>query len=96
MTDLLNPEAVHTALTELEGWEGTTEKIVKTYELGDFRGAMAFVNGVAEVAEQRNHHPDIFISWNTVRLEISSHAAGGVTQDCVDLARAIDAEAASG
>jgi 4a-hydroxytetrahydrobiopterin dehydratase len=94
MADLLNPDALHTALHELEGWEGTTGKITRTYDRGDFRGAMDFVNRVAEIAERRNHHPDIWISWSTVRLEISSHAAGGVTQDCIDLAAAIDAEAA--
>ncbi len=94
MADLLDTDDLDTALRDLDGWQGTTEKIVKTYDRGDFRGAMDFVNRVAEVAERRNHHPDIWISWSTVRLEISSHAAGGVTQDCIDLAAAIDAEAA--
>jgi 4a-hydroxytetrahydrobiopterin dehydratase len=95
MTDLLNPDALQTSLNQLDGWEGTTEKIRKTYDRGDFDGAMRFVNQVAEIANRRNHHPDIWISWSTVRLEVASHAAGGVTEDCVELARAIDAEAVS-
>jgi 4a-hydroxytetrahydrobiopterin dehydratase len=91
MTDLLSPDALHTSLTQLDGWEGTTERISKTYDLGDFDGAMRFVNRVAEIANRMDHHPDIWISWSTVRLEIASHAAGGVTEACIELARAVDA-----
>lgn len=96
MTDVLNPDALHSALdSQLEGWSGTTDEgIVKTYERGDFAGAMRFVNRVADIAERLNHHPDIQISWDTVSLRIISHAAGGVTQECIELAEAIDAEAA--
>jgi 4a-hydroxytetrahydrobiopterin dehydratase len=86
MADLLNADALHHALDELEGWEGTTERICKTYEFKDFAEAMRFVNRVADVAEELNHHPDIAISWNKVTLEIASHSAGGVTQECVELA----------
>ena len=91
MADLLNPDALHHAIHELDGWDGTTEQIRKTYRFGDFPEAMRFVNRVADLAEEMNHHPDIHVSWNTVRLEIASHAAGGVTQDCIALARRTDA-----
>jgi 4a-hydroxytetrahydrobiopterin dehydratase len=91
MADLLNPDALHHALHELDGWEGTTEKICKTYRFADFAEAMRFVNRVADIAEDMNHHPDIHISWNTVTLEIRSHAAGGVTQECMELAHRTDA-----
>jgi 4a-hydroxytetrahydrobiopterin dehydratase len=95
MTDVLNPDALHTALNQLSGWAGTVEEgITKTYDRGDFNGAMGFVNRIAEIAERMDHHPDITISWATVSLHIISHAAGGVTEACVELARAIDAEAA--
>lgn len=91
MTDVLTPDALESALGQLDGWSGTTEHgISKTYQRRDFADAMRFVNRVAEIAEERNHHPDIEISWNRVTLRIISHSAGGVTQDCVDLARAID------
>lgn len=91
MADLLNPDAVKTGLNQLEGWDGTTAGISKTYVFDDFAGSMAFVNRVAEIAEDMNHHPDIAISWNTVELSIVSHAAGGVTEDCLELARRIEA-----
>ncbi|MGH8903029.1 MAG: 4a-hydroxytetrahydrobiopterin dehydratase [Egibacteraceae bacterium] len=92
MADLLNPDALHHAIDEtLSGWEGTTEQISKTYRFSDFAESMTFVNRVADIAEEMNHHPDIHIRWNRVTLEIASHAAGGVTQDCIELARRADA-----
>lgn len=95
MTDVFNPDALHTALNQLSGWDGSVEEgITKTYDRGDFTGAMAFVNRIADIAERMDHHPDIKISWATVSLLIISHAAGGVTETCLELARAIDAEAA--
>ena len=94
MADVLNPDALHRNLNELDGWDGTVDEgIRKIYELDDFAGSMAFVNRVAAIAEDMNHHPDIGISWNRVELRILSHAAGGVTQDCLDLAERIDTEA---
>jgi 4a-hydroxytetrahydrobiopterin dehydratase len=95
MSDVLDPAALHAALDQLSGWAGSMEEgLSKTYDRGDFPGAMDFVNRVAEIAERMDHHPDIQISWATVALRIISHSAGGVTDACVELARAIDAEAA--
>jgi 4a-hydroxytetrahydrobiopterin dehydratase len=65
--------------------------IVTTVLRQDFAGALAFVNAVGELAEARNHHPDIAISWNKVTLTLSTHSAGGLTQADLDLAAAIDA-----
>lgn len=94
MADVLSHDALRTALDELEGWAGTIEDgIRKTYRFEDFMGSIGFVNRVAAIAEELNHHPDVSISWNRVELRIISHAAGGVTPACLDLARRIDAEA---
>ncbi|MGH8908285.1 MAG: 4a-hydroxytetrahydrobiopterin dehydratase [Egibacteraceae bacterium] len=90
MADLLDPDALHHSLDGLPGWDGTTEQIAKTYRFADFAEAMRFTNHVAGIAETLNHHPDIHINWNRVTLEIASHAAGGVTQQCIDLAHHID------
>jgi 4a-hydroxytetrahydrobiopterin dehydratase len=94
MASLLHEDALRDALTEaLPGWTGTVEGgIEKVYELGDFTGSVRFVNAVAAIANRLNHHPDIQISWGTVTLRIISHAKGGVTDTCVELARLIDAE----
>ncbi|MGI8575678.1 MAG: 4a-hydroxytetrahydrobiopterin dehydratase [Egibacteraceae bacterium] len=91
MADLLNPDAFHHELDRLEHWEGTTgDGISRTYEFDDFAGAIAFVNQVAEQAQRENHHPDIKISWNKVRLTYVTHSEGGVTQDDIEQARLID------
>lgn len=73
-------------------WQRGGEAIEREWKLADFAAAIAFVNRVAEAAEQANHHPDIHVhSWNRVRLELSTHSQGGVTQADLDMARRIDA-----
>jgi 4a-hydroxytetrahydrobiopterin dehydratase len=78
-------------LTAPPPWEVVDGKFVLTVKRADFAEAMAFVNRVAELAEARNHHPDIAVSWNTVTLTQWSHNAGGITQADVDLAEEIAA-----
>ena len=77
----------------LEGtpWEERDGRLVLTVKKADFAEAMAFVNRVAELAEARNHHPDIAVSWNTVTLTQWSHSAGGITDADVELAKEIAA-----
>jgi len=86
---LLTDDAVAAGLADLE-WDRAGDAIVKTAVRKDFAAALAWVNRVAELAEERNHHPDIAISWNTVTLTLSTHSAGGLTQLDLDLAAAID------
>lgn len=71
------------------GWEVSDGRLVLTVEKADFAEALAFVNRVGEVAEARNHHPDVTISWNTVTLTQWSHSAGGITEADIDLAKQI-------
>ena len=78
----------------LEGrdWSREGDALVRDYKLDDFAAAIAFVNGVAAVAEDLNHHPDILIhGWNRVRLTLSTHSEGGVTDSDFALAERIDA-----
>ena len=77
-------------LTDLPGWSRDGEAITKTYKLRDFTSAMAFVNDVADIAESANHHPDIDIRWNRVRLTLSTHSAGGLTELDLDVADRIE------
>lgn len=91
MADVLNPDALHHELDRLDGWSGTSkEGISKTYTFDDFAGSIAFVNEIAEQAEQANHHPDLTISWNKVTVTYISHSANGVTQSDIEQARLID------
>lgn len=87
---LLSDEAVADRLEGLE-WTREGDEIVKTVTRKDFAAALAFVNEVGALAETRQHHPDIAISWNKVTLRLSTHSAGGLTDFDMDLAGAIDA-----
>lgn len=72
-------------------WDEADGKLVRVVKKGNFAEALAYVNRVGAVAEARNHHPDIEISWDTVTLRLWSHNAGQVTDADRDLAAAIDA-----
>jgi 4a-hydroxytetrahydrobiopterin dehydratase len=72
-------------------WQEEGNALVQDYEFGDFAGAVAFVNEVARLAEAKGHHPDILIhGWNKVRLTLSTHSAGAVTDLDRELASDID------
>ncbi|HVF76195.1 MAG TPA: 4a-hydroxytetrahydrobiopterin dehydratase [Acidimicrobiales bacterium] len=86
----LDEQAVRDAVAGTS-WEVRDGRLVLEVTRRDFAEAMVFVNAVAELAEQRNHHPDIAVHWNTVTLTQWSHSAGGVTDADVELAREIAA-----
>jgi 4a-hydroxytetrahydrobiopterin dehydratase len=65
--------------------------IARTFEFKDFPAAMNFVNAVATLAEQAQHHPDIDVRWNKVTLALTTHDAGGLTEKDFALARQCDA-----
>jgi len=67
------------------------DAIEREWTLSDFAAAIAFVNSVAELAEQANHHPDILLhGWNNVRLTLSTHSEGGLTDADFQLAEEVD------
>jgi 4a-hydroxytetrahydrobiopterin dehydratase len=69
-----------------DGWNEIEGALERTFELGDFREALAFVNKVGELAEAENHHPDIAVSYNKVTLRWWTHTAGGITDRDRELA----------
>jgi 4a-hydroxytetrahydrobiopterin dehydratase len=72
-------------------WHRDGQAIVREWTFADFAGAIAFVDRVAEAAEAANHHPDILLhGWNKVRLELSTHSQGGLTEADFELAARID------
>ena len=87
----LNLEEVASALSRLGGWSYDSNTLAKEWTFLDFREALAFVNAVADMAEASNHHPDIAVNYNRVRLTLSTHSEGGVTEKDVELARQIEA-----
>lgn len=90
MAGTLNAQEIREELARLTGWKRVGKAIAKDVELRDFATAMRFVNKVADVAERENHHPDIDIRWNRVRLVLSTHSAGGLTAADFRVAAQID------
>lgn len=86
----LNDEEIQEGLAQLDGWSREGDAIEKVYEREDFLGSVAFVNGLAPVAEEMGHHPDLTISWATVTVTISTHSEGGLTAADFELAGLID------
>ena len=79
--------------TRLDGtdWRREDKEIVREWRFKDFGEAIAFVNRVADVAEEANHHPDILLhGWNNVRLTLSTHSEGGLTAADFDMAAKLD------
>jgi len=88
---LLSDEEIEQRVGALDGWERQGDAIVKEFENGDFKGSVDFVNRLMPVAEAMNHHPDLEISWATVKVSISTHSEGGLTANDFELAARIDA-----
>jgi 4a-hydroxytetrahydrobiopterin dehydratase len=90
MADLLSDREIEDRLKE-SSWQREDDEIVRDWEFEDFAEAIAFVNWVAEAAEAANHHPDILVhGWNKVRLSLTNHSAGGLTEADFELASKFD------
>ena len=87
---LLTTAEVTEKLAVMPVWTLVGKNIERTITFADFPAAIAFVNRIADAAEKANHHPDIDIRWNKVRLALSSHDAGGLTNRDFKLADVID------
>jgi 4a-hydroxytetrahydrobiopterin dehydratase len=88
---LLSDEEIGTRL-QGSAWRREGDEIVRDVKLADFAEAMRLVNAVAAEAEAANHHPDILVhGWNKVRLSVTNHAQGGLTEADFALAARIDA-----
>jgi len=88
---LLDSQQIMNNLKNVENWNYEGNEINNVYQFRDFKEALIFVNKVGDAAEKMNHHPDIFIhSWNKVRISVSTHSEGGVTEKDFKLAAIID------
>jgi 4a-hydroxytetrahydrobiopterin dehydratase len=81
---------------EVPSWKLLQNMIEREWKFADFRQALDFVNRVAAIAEEEGHHPDIFISYNLVRLTLFTHKVGGLTKNDFILAAKIDRLQAAG
>jgi 4a-hydroxytetrahydrobiopterin dehydratase len=96
MPRLLDDDEITSALGDLPGWERDGDALVRTADLPSFPSAIAVVDRVAAIAEERDHHPDIDIRWRTLTFRCSTHSAGGITQLDVELAASISQEIDAG
>ncbi|MGD0935314.1 MAG: 4a-hydroxytetrahydrobiopterin dehydratase [Streptosporangiaceae bacterium] len=87
--ELLTDDQITAELFETPGWTLAGSEISRTVQRQDFKDAMIFVGGVAFLAEEANHHPDILVQWNKVTLTLSTHSAGGLTAADFSMARLI-------
>lgn len=80
MSRSLTPAAIERRLTELNGWTLRNGALTREYRFRDFPTAFAFMTACAFEAEKLNHHPDWSNSWATVRIALTTHDAGGITE----------------
>ena len=90
MSDLLDAAEIKTYLKKVPEWESDKKKIERTFEFEDFAASIEFVNLVAEIAEDQEHHPDIEVRDNKVVLSIYTHSKNGLTELDFQLAERID------
>ena len=89
--DILDTATIDRALAELDGWRREGDAILRDLRFPSFMDAIRFIDRVAVVAEEADHHPELTnVYWN-VGIRLTTHDAGGVTMRDLDLARAIDA-----
>jgi 4a-hydroxytetrahydrobiopterin dehydratase len=86
----LQPNEVQQAIAQLDGWTVEGDSLVKALRFSTFPDGIAFVNRVADLAEDVGHHPDIDIRYSTVILHLSTHDEGGITEKDIAFARRIN------
>jgi 4a-hydroxytetrahydrobiopterin dehydratase len=90
----LEPEQAQLLLKQLQGWTlEHNHHLAKRYAFDDFAGALQFVNRIAAIAEEQAHHPDIYLAWGKVGVEIWTHHIDGLTESDFILAAKLDAVA---
>jgi 4a-hydroxytetrahydrobiopterin dehydratase len=92
----LSADEIRDGLAKLDGWERQGEEIVKEYRFDGFADALAFVVRVGFSAEKADHHPDLDIRYNRVRVGLSTHSEGGLTGKDLALAAEVDSAAGPG
>ncbi len=87
----LSEEEIEGRLAKLEGWTREDRFISRTFKFPSFREAVEFINRVADLAEEADHHPDLYNIWRTVTLKYTTHDAGGLTDRDFRMAERINA-----
>ncbi len=90
MADLIDPANLDNFAKKVPEWEIDGDNLIRTFEFDEFMEAIDFVNSVAEIAEEAQHHPDIDVRFNTVMLTLTTHDLGGLTKADFEVAARVD------
>lgn len=88
---MLTDDQVDAALPDLGGWERVDGALHRSVKFPAFPDGIEAVRRVAELAEEKDHHPDIDIRWRTVTFALVTHSEGGITDKDLQMAREIEA-----
>lgn len=86
----LNDASIQDWLEGRTGWSRVGDTLVKTFRFPSFRDSIVFVNRLATLADEHDHHPDIDIRFDRVRVGLSTHSAGGITDKDTAMAEKIE------
>ena len=90
MPKLLGDSDINSRLRGLKGWRHERDFLTKTFKFDSFMDGIAFINRLALVAEEKQHHPDIKVRYTSIKLSIQTHSEGGITRRDFELASAIE------
>jgi len=71
-------------------WKESNNKFTKTFYFKDYKEVMPFVNSVMKIADKQNHHPDMTVHYDNVKLSITDHEEGGVSEKCHKFTKSVD------
>ena len=89
-TRALDRQEIMDRLASRPEWRLEDSRLVREFEFPTFREAVRFVNAIADLAEEKKHHPDMMISYRKVVLSLTTHSAGGITERDMELLAMID------
>ena len=75
---------------KVQGWGNSKQKLSKTFKFDDFNESIKFVNKISKIAEKQNHHPDIEINYDKVKISITDHEKGKVSEKCIRFVQEVD------
>ena len=90
MSEVISEDQIDTWMKKVPEWEVEGKALLRSVEFDEFNEGIDFVDGVAEIAEEAQHHPDIDIRWTTITLRLTTHEQGGITSADFELASRID------
>ena len=90
MRKKLSPDEVASALAGLKGWRSSGSEIEKLYEFPAYKDGLVFACAVGYIADGMDHHPDLTVGYRKVKVVLSTHDAGGITELDVRLAKRIE------